>query len=88
VLDPDSLKKLVGRKVVAERPFREPCLGKLKSVNEPFLFLDCDGRSVILNIGQEGLRLRPIDKNPPTKPPHTQATPNARQTTGTQMPPG
>jgi len=63
--DVDSLKKLVGRTVVVERPFREPCSGELKSVNQPFLFLHCGGRTVVLNIDQEGLRLRPTDENPP-----------------------
>jgi len=65
VVDLDPLRKLVGRMLVVERPFREACFGELKSVNEPFLFLDCGGRTVVLNIDQEGLRLRPTDQNPP-----------------------
>ncbi|MFB0569679.1 MAG: hypothetical protein ACETV0_08725 [Nitrososphaeria archaeon] len=63
VLDMDSLKKLVGKMVVVKRPFRGKCSGELRSVSETFLFLYCDGQSVILDARQEGLSVRPIARS-------------------------
>jgi len=63
VLDLDSLKKLVGKMVVVKRPFRGKCSGELRSVSETFLFLRCDGQSVILDARQEGLSVRPLARS-------------------------
>ncbi|MFB0568960.1 MAG: hypothetical protein ACETV0_05030 [Nitrososphaeria archaeon] len=58
MLDLGSLRKLVGKRVVVERPFRGRCSGELRSVSEAFLFLDCGEQSVVLNVEQDGLSVR------------------------------